>query len=138
MRIDRFTCEETFRRLDDYLDRELSAREMRWVQEHLEVCAFCAAEFAFEAGVLERVRSVVSRIEARPGLAERIRRSLAGTAGPGGPSPRPTPAAGPPALGTHTSPQDRPVKESGRSAPQEGQRPSRGGRAPKNRTRRRR
>ena len=38
---DRFTCEEIFARLDDYLDRELSADEMRMVKEHLETCAAC-------------------------------------------------------------------------------------------------
>jgi Putative zinc-finger len=33
--IDRYTCEETIRRLDDYLDRELTPHEMQLVKEHL-------------------------------------------------------------------------------------------------------
>jgi len=34
----RYTCEETFRRLEDYVDRELSAEEMERVREHLKTC----------------------------------------------------------------------------------------------------
>jgi Putative zinc-finger len=50
--IDRYTCEETIRRLDDYLDRELTPHELQLVNEHLEVCAMCASEYAFEARAL--------------------------------------------------------------------------------------
>ncbi len=75
-RIDRYTCEETFRRLDDYLDRELTPGELRRVQAHMEVCAFCAAEFAFEADVLDAVRAKLRRIMAPPSLLERVRRAL--------------------------------------------------------------
>jgi len=50
--LNRYTCEEAFRRLDDYLDRELSAEEMTLVHEHLDICAGCAREFNFEASVL--------------------------------------------------------------------------------------
>jgi anti-sigma factor RsiW len=32
------------RRLDDYLDRELSPEEMRRAEEHLETCAACRSE----------------------------------------------------------------------------------------------
>ena len=35
--LDRMSCEEAFRRLDDYLDRELSPDEMRQVEEHLSL-----------------------------------------------------------------------------------------------------
>ena len=76
-RIDRYTCEEAFRRLDDYLDRELTPQEMRQVQAHMEVCAFCAAEFAFEADVLEAVGAKLRRITAPADLVERVRRALA-------------------------------------------------------------
>ena len=53
--LSRYTCEEAFRRLDDYLDRELSAEEMTLVREHLEICAGCAREFNFEESVLRGV-----------------------------------------------------------------------------------
>ncbi len=47
---DRLTCEEVFARLDDYVDRELSAEEARLVEEHCAVCDVCAREYRFEAG----------------------------------------------------------------------------------------
>lgn len=69
---DRFTCEEVFARLDDYLDRELTAEEMRLVREHLATCAACASEYRFEAGVLEGVREKLRRLAVPAGLMERI------------------------------------------------------------------
>ena len=71
-RLDRYTCEEAFRRLDDYLDRELSAEEMTLVHEHLQICAGCAREFAFEASVLTGVRDKLRQIELPPSLQARI------------------------------------------------------------------
>lgn len=68
----RFTCEEMFRRLDDYMDRELTADEARLVREHLEVCAVCAAEYEFEANMLRGVREKLRRIAAPPDLLGRI------------------------------------------------------------------
>ena len=62
--IDRFTCENVFQRLDDYVDRELAPHEMRQVREHLEICAQCMEEFSFEADVLKQIRSTLQRIRA--------------------------------------------------------------------------
>jgi anti-sigma factor (TIGR02949 family) len=74
--IDRDICEETFRRLDDYLDRELTSHEQQLVREHLEVCAVCAAEYAFEASVLKQVRVKLQHIAVPADLLGKIRRSL--------------------------------------------------------------
>lgn len=74
--IDRYTCEETFRRLDDYLDRELTPHEMQLVEGHLEVCALCASEYTFEASVLERLRGKLRRIPAPANLLTKISRAL--------------------------------------------------------------
>jgi anti-sigma factor (TIGR02949 family) len=71
------TCEETFRRLDDFLDRELAAAEMDLVRQHLETCAGCAQEFDFEASVLLEVRAKVQRIAAPDELLSRITRLIA-------------------------------------------------------------
>lgn len=68
----RLSCEETFRRLDDYLDRELNEQEMVLVRVHLEECAVCSGEFRFEAGVIESVRQKLRRIAAPPELIRRI------------------------------------------------------------------
>ena len=70
--LSRYTCEEAFRRLDDYLDRELSEQEMILVREHLEVCAGCAREFNFESSVLHGVRDKLRQIDLPPSLEERV------------------------------------------------------------------
>lgn len=73
---DRMTCEELFRRLDDYLDRELSSEEERLVREHLETCATCVNVFGFEESVLRNVRDKVQRISAPPDLLKKISRAI--------------------------------------------------------------
>ena len=70
--LNRYTCEEAFRRLDDYLDRELSAEEMTLVHEHLDICAGCAREFNFEASVLRGVRAKLRQIDVPESLQSRI------------------------------------------------------------------
>jgi len=71
-RLDRATCEEAFRRLDDYLDRQLTADEARLIEEHLRECAACSREFVFEASVIRAVRSKLRRLEAPPALLDQI------------------------------------------------------------------
>lgn len=75
-RPDRLTCEELFRRLDDFMDRELSEEQAELVREHLETCAVCAAEYAFEDSILRNVREKLRHIAAPPGLLDRIRQRL--------------------------------------------------------------
>jgi anti-sigma factor (TIGR02949 family) len=76
-RLDRTTCEETFRRLDDYLDRRLSPEETRLIEEHLHVCEACSREFVFEASVIEGVREKLRRVAAPPDLLARISEQIA-------------------------------------------------------------
>ena len=71
------SCEETFRRLDDYLDRELSPDEMEAVRRHLERCAICAAEYRFDETVLRQVREKIAHVKAPPGLLDAIRQRIA-------------------------------------------------------------
>ena len=70
--LNRYTCEEAFRRLDDYLDRELTSDETVLVREHLEICAGCAREFNFEASVLRGVRDKLRQIDLPESLQARI------------------------------------------------------------------
>lgn len=70
--LDRFTCEEAFRRLDDFLDRRLTAEETRLVEEHLQTCEACTREFAFEASVLTGVRRKLRHLEAPADLLRRV------------------------------------------------------------------
>lgn len=80
---DRYTCEDVFRRLDDYLDRELDAREQELMQQHLETCAVCASEYKFEETVLKQVRSKVRRIAVPQDLFQRISKVLEAEPDPG-------------------------------------------------------
>jgi anti-sigma factor (TIGR02949 family) len=70
--LNRYTCEEAFRRLDDYLDRELSTEESGLVSEHLEICAGCAREFTFEASVLKGVQEKLRQIDLPESLQARV------------------------------------------------------------------
>ena len=70
--LDRITCDESLRMLDDYLDRELSPQEQRLVEEHLEVCAACEQDFRFEAGVLQQIRAKIDRIDLPNDLMKKI------------------------------------------------------------------
>lgn len=70
--VDRYTCEEVVRRLNDFLDRELSPAETVLIREHLDTCAQCASAFAFEAGVLQELKSKLRRIDVPQGLMEKI------------------------------------------------------------------
>jgi anti-sigma factor (TIGR02949 family) len=74
--LDRFTCEEAFRRLDDYLDRELADAEMARLREHLETCAGCAREFNFEASVLEGVKNKLRQFDLPSDVLSRIQLAL--------------------------------------------------------------
>ncbi|HYU14490.1 MAG TPA: zf-HC2 domain-containing protein [Candidatus Acidoferrum sp.] len=79
--LSRFTCEETFRRLDDYLDRELTADEMRLVGEHLEICAACASEFNFEESVLTGVKRKLRQLDLPDDLQARVAAALVKASG---------------------------------------------------------
>jgi anti-sigma factor (TIGR02949 family) len=70
--LNRHTCEEAFRRLDDFLDRRLTPEETRLVEEHLQTCAACTREFTFEASVLAGVRRKLRHLEAPADLLRRV------------------------------------------------------------------
>jgi anti-sigma factor (TIGR02949 family) len=76
MKLDRYSCLETVRRLDDYLDRELTITEQREVERHLETCDRCLGRFRFEAGVLDELKSKLRRVKTPETLASRLRRAL--------------------------------------------------------------
>ena len=74
--LDRLRCEEVFRRMDEYLDRELAAHEAALVREHLETCVACAGEYAFEENVLLTVKAKLRRVAVPADLRARVERSL--------------------------------------------------------------
>ena len=74
--LDIFTCEETFNRLNDYLDRELSPEEITKVEAHLKTCLMCAEEYTFEASVLNEVRNKMQRVAVPSNLLAKISLAL--------------------------------------------------------------
>jgi len=76
--LNRHTCEEAFRRLDDFLDRRLSPEETRLVEEHLHICEACTREFSFESSVLDGVKRKLRHVEAPSDLLSRILRQIPG------------------------------------------------------------
>ena len=67
-----FDCDETFRRLDDYLDRELSEAETAAVEEHLRGCLRCSEEFSVERELLDGIKAKLSRLRVPDRLKSRI------------------------------------------------------------------
>jgi len=65
-------CEETYRKMQDYLDRELSMEEMYLVREHLDKCGICAEEYRFEESVLRRVGRLLQDTYVPDDLFERV------------------------------------------------------------------
>jgi anti-sigma factor RsiW len=74
-------CEAILRLLDDYIDRELSAADMRLVEQHIEDCLRCAGRFRFEASLIQEVRSRLRRISLPVDLVASIRLRLDAEAG---------------------------------------------------------
>ena len=76
MTLDRYTCLETVRRLDDYLDRQLSEIERHEVERHLETCDRCLQRFRFEAAVIDDLRMKLRRVTVPSTLESRLREIL--------------------------------------------------------------
>lgn len=70
------TCREALKHLDDYLDRELSERDLVLVEKHLRICRHCARQFSDEAAFIRNLRSKMNRIEAPTGLLAKIAAGL--------------------------------------------------------------
>lgn len=49
-------CGEVFEKMQDFLDRELTAAEVEDVARHLGLCGHCADEYKFEGSVLRHMR----------------------------------------------------------------------------------
>ncbi len=69
---DHLTCEETLRRLDDYLDSELDERQMAIVRKHLKECEECDAGSAFEESVFTCIKEKIQSLPLPDGLKDRV------------------------------------------------------------------
>ena len=67
-------CEQTVRRLWDYLDQQLSVLDMQAVDKHLSECKTkCASHFAFESAFLDVMRKSRPTVLATDVLQLRVR-----------------------------------------------------------------
>jgi len=71
-----YTCKEAMERLNDYVDRELSPREMQLVKRHLKICHECTKRFAFEEDVIRQVRSKLESLQEPEGLMARLSQKI--------------------------------------------------------------
>lgn len=74
--LDRYSCEEAMRRLDDFTDRELSPDEARRVEEHLATCEHCLRAYRFEHATIAEIRAKLRRVMVPPGLRARVLSAL--------------------------------------------------------------
>lgn len=58
-----FDCEQTVRRLWDYLDEQLGPVDLAMIDAHLAECDRCPPHFAFERRFLEAVREARAGVE---------------------------------------------------------------------------
>lgn len=71
-----YDCAETFRRLNDYLDRALPPEERILVEAHLAECVNCAREYRFEQDVVDQVRGALHRLDAPEDLLRKVSEQL--------------------------------------------------------------
>lgn len=76
MHRERLDCEELFRRLEDYVDRELSTDEAELVEKHLTECEACALEYSFETSFVREVKKKLRKIDVSADLRKRIGKAL--------------------------------------------------------------
>jgi mycothiol system anti-sigma-R factor len=65
-------CDQAYRQLFSYLDRELNDEEMLHVRQHLDDCPPCAVCFEFEGAVVRYVRERAPRERCPGTVAKRI------------------------------------------------------------------
>ncbi len=69
-------CAAVLQRLDDYIDRELSADDVRMVEQHIAGCLHCASRYRFQMRMVREIRSRLRRIRVPDDLLARIRLRL--------------------------------------------------------------
>lgn len=73
---DFYSCEECIKRLNDYLDHELSPEERADVVKHLNLCKPCLERFHFEENLIISLRRKVSHLCAPSKLREKLSRLI--------------------------------------------------------------
>lgn len=74
--IDYFSCEEAIKRLNEYLDQELTDEEKTVVIKHLEICKPCLNRFSFEHALMLSLRKKVTNVGAPETLKNKLKALL--------------------------------------------------------------
>lgn len=69
---DIYSCEEALRRLNDYLDHELTPDERVVVMQHLEICKPCFKRFSFEQTLIVSLRQKLTHVRAPETLRAKL------------------------------------------------------------------
>ncbi len=69
---DYYSCEEAVKRLNEYLDHEMTDGERLVVMKHLEICRPCLRRFTFEQTLVVSLRQKVALLCAPPSLREKL------------------------------------------------------------------
>ena len=69
---DYYSCEEAVKRLNEYLDHEMSGAERDVVLKHLEICRPCLRRFTFEKTLVLSLRQKVTLLCAPVALREKL------------------------------------------------------------------
>lgn len=69
---DIYSCEEALRRLNDYLDHELTPDERVVVIQHLEICKPCFKRFSFEQTLIVSLREKLTHLRAPETLRAKL------------------------------------------------------------------
>jgi anti-sigma factor (TIGR02949 family) len=70
--IDFYSCEDAVKRLNEYLDHQLTEDERAVVMRHLEICRPCLRRFTFERTLIVSLRQKVSHLCAPPALRDKL------------------------------------------------------------------
>lgn len=71
--IDYYSCEEAIKRLNEYLDHELSESERTVVLRHLEICKPCLKRFSFEQTLMVSIRAKLNILCTPAPLKDKLR-----------------------------------------------------------------
>ena len=69
---DYYSCEEAIKRLDEYLDHEMTDGERAVVLKHLEICRPCLRRFTFEQTLVVSLRHKATLLCAPAALREKL------------------------------------------------------------------
>jgi len=70
--VDYYSCEEAVKRLNEYLDHQMTDQERDVVMHHLEICRPCLRRFTFEQTLVVSLRQKVALLCVPMTLREKL------------------------------------------------------------------